>query len=309
MKDIEKTGNILCLDGGGSKGVYTLGVLSELEKAVSMPLCDFFGLIYGTSTGSIIASMLALGWEIKDIKSKYFTLVPEIMGKRTKTGKSQKLSELGKKIFKEQKFDAFKTGVGIVALNYETQKPLIFKNDIARAHGTISSFVPGFGVTILDAVEASCAACPIFDKKVLKTVNKEKLTAIDGGFIANNPTLFALIDAKKALKLNDDQIKLLSIGVGNYIEKPISRKLSLVNKFEMAQIASRVMVASSNTIEVAAGLLFPELEMIRINDTFSKPEHGTNMIERNPDKLTSMFQLGLASYATHEKQIKSIFKI
>jgi len=309
MKDINKTGNILCLDGGGSKGVYTLGVLSELEKAVGKPLCEFFGLIYGTSTGSIIAAMLALGWDVKSIKAKYFELVPEIMGKRTKNGKSRTLVELGAKIFKEQKFDAFKTGIGIVALNYETQKPLIFKNDVTRAHGTKSSFVPGFGVTILDAIEASCAACPIFNKKVLETENKEKLVAIDGGFIANNPTLFALIDAKKALKLEDQQIKLLSIGVGNYIEKPISRSLTLLNKFEMAQVASRVMVASSNTVEVVAGLLFPELGIVRINDTFSKPEHGTNMIERNPEKLATMYKLGVGSYATHEKQITTAFNL
>ena len=307
--DTEKPVNILCLDGGGSKGVYTLGVLGELEKAVGAPLSNFFSLIYGTSTGSIIAAMLALGWEVKDIKEKYFKLVPEIMGKWGKAGKSKKLTELGKEIFKEQKFDAFKTGIGIVAMNYETQKPLIFKNDVARAHGTTSSFVPGFGVTVLDAIEASCAACPIFNKKELKTENKEKIIAIDGGFIANNPTLFALIDAKKALKLKDEQIRLLSVGVGNYIEKPINTKLKWLNKFEMAQIASRVMVASSNTTEVIAGLLFPELAIVRVNDTFSKPEHGTNMIERNPEKLNGMYKLGLGSYATHEKEIKSVFLI
>jgi patatin-like phospholipase/acyl hydrolase len=307
--DIKKPVNILCLDGGGSKGVYTLGVLSEFEKAAGVPLSDFFGLIYGTSTGSIIAAMLALGWEVKAIREKYFSLIPEIMGKRTKSGKSRKLSELGKVIFQEQRFDAFKTGIGMVAMNYETQKPLIFKNEVKRAHGTKKSFEPGFGVTILDAVEASCAACPIFNKKVLETVNKEKLIAIDGGFIANNPTLFALIDAKKALNLEDEQIRLLSIGVGNYIEKPINTKLKFLNKLEMAQIASRVMVASSNTTEVVSKLLFPELSIVRINDTFSKPEHGTNMLERNPEKLKGMYKLGLGSYAEHEREIKIVFGI
>jgi patatin-like phospholipase/acyl hydrolase len=223
----EKSTHILCLDGGGSKGVYTLGVLSELEKAVGAPLSEFFQLIYGTSTGSIIAAMLALGWDIKTIKEKYFTLIPQIMTMRTSKGKSKKLAELGAELFGTQRFDAFKTGIGIVAMNYETQMPLVFKNDVSRAYGVKSSFVPGFGVTILDAIEASCAACPIFNKKELNTENKEKLIAIDGGFIANNPTLFALIDAKKALNLSDKQIKLLSIGVGNYPEKPLFPKLQM----------------------------------------------------------------------------------
>ncbi len=45
--------NILVLDGGGSKSVYTLGVLKELELKLGEPIYKHFGLIYGTSTGSI----------------------------------------------------------------------------------------------------------------------------------------------------------------------------------------------------------------------------------------------------------------
>jgi len=308
METDNKT-NILCLDGGGSKGVYTLGVLKELETAAGRPLCEVFTLIYGTSTGSIIAAMLALGWRVDDIKKKYFELIPPIMGCYFSGKKTRKLRTLGKEIFGSNKFDKFKTGIGIIATNYETQKPLIFKNDAARAHGTVSSFVPGFGVTILDAVEASCAACPVFKKKKLKTENKEEITAIDGGFIANNPTLFALIDAKKALKLADDDIKVLSIGVGNYIERPLGPLHKFISWFEMGQIASRILVASSNTTEVVTKLLFPELSIVRINDTFNKEEQGTNMVEREVKKLNAMYKLGIESYAVHEKEILQTFNL
>lgn len=92
------------------------------------------------------------------------------MGSYSSGRKTKKLKTLGKEIFGDSKFDKFKTGIGIIATNYETQEPLIFKNDVARAHGTVSSFVPGFGVTILDGVEASCTACPVFKKKRLRTV-------------------------------------------------------------------------------------------------------------------------------------------
>ena len=46
-------GRILTLDGGGSKGFYTLGVLHELEAMLGSRLHERFDLIYGTSTGSI----------------------------------------------------------------------------------------------------------------------------------------------------------------------------------------------------------------------------------------------------------------
>lgn len=297
---------ILCLDGGGSKGLYTLGVLSELEKALGGKISDCFHLIFGTSTGAIIAAMLGLGYGVSDIRDRYQKLIPQIMGASGKKRKSGMLAKLGKEIFGEQKFDSFKTGIGIVAMNYDNQQPLIFKNSVDRAHGVKSSFAPGFGVTIVDAIEASCAACPIFEKKVLHTSNKGKVTAIDGGFIANNPTLFAIIDATIALKYTIDQIRLLSIGVGSYIEKPISKKFAFLSKLEMAQIASKVLVASSNTTETVTKLLFPQLQIERINDSFPEPQHGTNMIEMKKDKLDKMHQLGIGSYAKHEKQIISL---
>lgn len=53
---------VLALDGGGSKGFYTLGVLYELEAMLGCRLCERFDLIYGTSTGSIIGTLLALGY-------------------------------------------------------------------------------------------------------------------------------------------------------------------------------------------------------------------------------------------------------
>ncbi len=306
MEDQKKQIKILCLDGGGSKGVYTLGVLSELEKQIGDKLYKHFDLIFGTSTGAIITAMLGLGYTVPDILTKYRALVPKIMSARGQKKKSSLLTKLGKEIFGDQKFDAFETGIGIVAMNYDSGLPLIFKNSVDSAHGTRASFEPGFGVTILDAVEASCAACPIFCKKVLKTTNKGNINAIDGGFIANNPTLFALIDGTKALGYAVENIRILSIGVGSYLEKPINRKLSFIGKFEMAQIASKVLVASSNTTEIITKLLFPELQIERINDSFPEPQHGTNMIERDPKKLDKMYQLGIGSYAKHEKQILSI---
>jgi uncharacterized protein len=79
--------------------------------------------------------------------------------------------------------------------------------------------------------------------------------------------------------------------------------MGLISKLEMVQIASRVLVASSNTIETATKLLFPNLSIVKVNDTFHEPQYGTNMLERDNKKLEKMYQLGVRSYATHEKEI------
>jgi patatin-like phospholipase/acyl hydrolase len=53
----ERPCRILSLDGGGAKGFYSLGVLREIEGMIKRPLCERFDLIFGTSTGAIIAAL------------------------------------------------------------------------------------------------------------------------------------------------------------------------------------------------------------------------------------------------------------
>ena len=54
----KKVFRVLSLDGGGAKGFYTLGVLKEVEARLGCKICDGFDLIFGTSTGAIIAALL-----------------------------------------------------------------------------------------------------------------------------------------------------------------------------------------------------------------------------------------------------------
>ena len=72
---------ILALDGGGAKGFYTLGVLKEIEALVGMPLYQRFDLIFGTSTGAIIAALLALGHTVDSIHGLYQDHVPTVIGR------------------------------------------------------------------------------------------------------------------------------------------------------------------------------------------------------------------------------------
>ena len=43
------TFRVLSIDGGGSKGMFAVGVLLEAEATLGVPCCDLFDLIYGTS--------------------------------------------------------------------------------------------------------------------------------------------------------------------------------------------------------------------------------------------------------------------
>lgn len=299
---------ILVLDGGGSKGIYSLGVLKELELELGSSLHNHFDLIYGTSTGSIIGSLIGLGYSIDEIKDLYLEIIPQIMNNSSAKGKSKALFNQAKKIYGELKFDAFKTNVGIVALNYETQNPLIFKTDISLAHGMKPSFKPGFDKTIGEAVRCSCSAYPFFDKMRITTENHGEIEVIDGGFIANNSTLYSIIDAFKALGLNESNLYILNVGVGNYLEKKsgfISKFLGLFRFFEFVE---RVLNASTNSNTIVAKLLFKQTNFLRISDSFPEKKHETNMFEADNRKLKKMYQLGRASYAKYEDAIKDLIK-
>jgi uncharacterized protein len=66
---------ILSLDGGGIRGILTLEYLGVVESLLrkrsgrdDFRLCDYFDLIGGTSTGSIIAAGLACGMLVDQLK-------------------------------------------------------------------------------------------------------------------------------------------------------------------------------------------------------------------------------------------------
>jgi hypothetical protein len=87
---------ILALDGGGAKGFYTIGVLREIEGIVGVPLCERFQLIFGTSTGAIVAALLGLGYKVDAIHELYKKHVPTVMRKRTASGRTRALQKLAK---------------------------------------------------------------------------------------------------------------------------------------------------------------------------------------------------------------------
>ena len=297
---------ILALDGGGSLGVYTLGLLSEIERILPRPLHETFDLIYGTSTGSVIGSMIALGTCTTSISENYLDIVPRVMSKRLPRHRTAALEEWGQKIYRGAKFDAFLTSVGIVATHLEFNRPMIFKNHIGIAHGSKGSFEPGFGCSISDAVVASCAAFPLFRKKTVRTTNAGDRVVVDGGFCANNPTLFALTDALGPLGVASDSIRLLSLGTGSF---PQRWRLSTSLIGAAVPTFRTLLQTSSNTVETLRGLLFPGIKTLRINDAWPDIQCRTDFMESDRNKLNSIYQRGRKSFEHHEGNIRSLFNI
>ena len=293
------------MDGGGSKGVYTLGVLKEIEAMTGNPLCETFQYVYGTSTGSIIAALIGLGYSVEEMEKLYYKMIPKIMTPVLAGMKSIVLDKELTTIFKDLDFTAFKTGMGIVATNINDEKPLVFKSSVNQAYQLKSTFAPGFGCTIVKAVLASCAAYPLFKKVKIRTSNQNDVHAMDGGFIANNPILFAIADVLNALKTDINQANFVSIGTGNFVEKSVPFSAMLRSLWTVRQL-EKILKSNANTIDILAKLLFKDIIMIRINDSFNQPQYGTNMLEKDLKKLRMLNTLGRNSFATRESALRTM---
>ena len=300
---------ILSLDGGGAKGFYTLGALREIEKLAGAPLHKHFRLIYGTSTGSIIAALLALGHTVDEIFALYSEHVPKIMRPFSPAAKTRVLRETAKRVFQDKGFDQFKTDVGIVATNYDTETPMIFKTSEDQAYLGKTSFVPGFGCTIAQAVQASCSAYPFFNVQKITTQRKQAISVIDGGYCANNPTLYAIADALGALKTPTDNLRVISLGVGFYPEPKRNPKSITwwMNKYPGVRFFQKTLEINTQSMERLRDVLYSHIPTVRISQLYTKPEMATDLLERDRAKLDLLHARGIDSVREHEAKLKEFF--
>lgn len=280
-------------------------------------LCEHFDLIFGTSTGAIIAALLALGYGVGNVHGLYKKHVPTVMGCHTSHGRSKELANLADAVFGKNTFTQVKTGVGIVATRWQLERPMIFKGDVAQAHGRAATFVPGFGCTIADAVRASCSANPYFDKCTLTTSTGNVVELIDGGYCANNPTLYAIADAVRALNVASAQLRVVSIGVGIYPEPKhwitLKYMASWLAKhlvgFTGIQLLQKTLNVNTASMEQLRFILFKNIWTVRINDTFEQPEMATDLMESDLRKLNMLYQRGGESFAKHETELKQLLDL
>ena len=270
---------ILSLDGGGAKGFYTLGVLREIEGMIGCPLHERFDLVFGTSTGAIIGALIALGYGVEDIHALYKAHVPRVMLKKGADEKSRALASLAHEVFGERKFNEMKTAVGVVATKWMIERPMIFKASVAQAFGRTGTFSPGFGCTIDNAVQASCSAFPFFNRKIVTTDAGDSVELVDGGYCANNPTLYAIADALGAMKVPAEHLRVVSIGVGFYPEpkpRPLT-KMWFARYLQSVQLLQKTLEINTQSMDQLREVLFKNVQTVRISDTFEKPEMATDL--------------------------------
>jgi len=207
---------ILCIDGGGIKGLFPATILASIEADLGIRVGDYFDLVAGTSTGGIIAAGVGLRIPAETLKDFYLTHGPSIFRKSKwipgcilgltgfflKTYKGKELRKVLDQVFNETKLGDSKTRLLIPAMNALDGNVHVFKT---RHHST---YVRDWKMSMVDVCMATAAAPTYFENH--KTA--EGLSLIDGGMWANNPILIAVIESLCVLKIPPEQIEILSLG-------------------------------------------------------------------------------------------------
>lgn len=223
---------ILSIDGGGMKGIVSALVLIELEDIIKkytgadkVYLVDYFDLIAGTSTGSILAALLLCP---NDCNGPKYTAADALNLYLTK----------GKTMFQTNLLHRIRTLDGLIGPKYKnkalTAELNAYFGSVKTAELLKPCLLTSYNMTtrdslffnslssmksedrnynLADAVLASTAAPTFFPPSCTKSYNSCEDCLVDGGVFANNPSLCALIEALKLERTkNINDTMLLSIG-------------------------------------------------------------------------------------------------
>ena len=300
-------GRVLCLDGGGSKGIYTLGILYELEALLGTPLYEHFDRLYGTSTGSIIATSIALGMRVDEIRRLYTATIPRVMASWLRHRRDRTLATALHDAFGERKADSLLCPLVVACTDWHHGKIVLFKSESRLAHSGTLTFQPFFGCTLADAIAASCSAYPLFAPKKLLTTHGE-MTLVDGGFVANNPALLAYTDIRRENGAPIHETRILSLGTGRFPPRLPHRGLLQFLPYVAARTLIELQLAAAadyaeKTVDIVYGS-----RMCRINDAFQESACATNLLERRSQVLELMFRKGRESFRTHEARLRAFLK-
>ena len=260
---------ILSLDGGGVRAIAEVVFLKQLEIASGKKIFDLFDFFIGTSAGGINALHLAGRgsdcFELEEFWSKdnlaktmsksfwdnasFLQTKPKYDGK----GKRNVLLEY----FQDQSLGEAKKSVAVLAYDVESRKPRL-----------LSSY-DSPGIKMVSAASATSAAPIYYSTQEID----DGTWLIDGGIVANNPSLLGYSEAKKLFP--DHEIKVLSIGTGinrRKINGKNSVKWGALNWLNHDILG--IMLESSIFDEIASDL---------IGDNYLRVNSSTGLVNRRMD--------------------------
>lgn len=190
---------LLCLDGGGIRGIVMVTLLLHLEAAIGKPIIHCFDWVAATSTGAILALTLAAGKSLKECLCLYFRMKDQAFAGFRPYASEPLETMLKETLGTDTTMSDIKHPKVMVAGCLADRKPVdlhMFRNydgpqeilgDTLERRGgpDLDPPTPWDKQLIWEAARASGAAPSYF---------RAFGRYVDGGLIANNPTLDAITE-------------------------------------------------------------------------------------------------------------------
>ncbi len=290
---------ILSLDGGGIKGLYSAAVLAAIERDLGCRVTDHFDLITGTSTGGIIALGLGLGLRPHRLVKFYLEYGNKIFPQSQMRDvlhwvrhkySAEPLTRALKSVFRSKLLGASRKRLVIPAYNLGANDVYLFRTPHS------DQFTRDYRVPAWKVALATSAAPTYFPST--KVVDNIRL--IDGGTWANNPTLVGIVEAYSKLHIPLERISVLSIGTSAaVIQRP--KWLDWGGKLLWGSPAPDViMEGQSIAVHNQARLLLGKQKVIRINPKVAEDEFAL-------DRAGDAGEL-IASAAHHSRHFMPTFQ-
>lgn len=232
---------ILAFDGGGVHGVLSLAMLCRVEALLArrapdpaaFRLADYFDLIGGTSTGSLIAAGLSQGMRAAELLTLYRDLADEVFrrpfwsfGVIGAKFPSAPLEQVLARIVGDMTLDdaRLRTGLAIITKRLDTRSTWVLHNNPRSRYfespADDPQAFPNRRIRVADAIMASVAAPTYFEPRLMRVAGNEVGAFVDGGVSPhNNPSLMLLMMATAEgfgyrWRPGVDRLLLTSMGTG-----------------------------------------------------------------------------------------------
>ena len=226
---------LLACDGGGIRGIISIEILARIEAELrrtsgnpKLVLADYFDYVAGTSTGAIIATLVALGFDTDAIRAFYLRSGTEMFEKarlwerfRTKFSNDNLTAMLREIVGADTTLgsEKLRTLLMIVLRNATTDSPWPLSNNPDARFNLAGVKGRNTDLALWQLVRASTAAPTYFPPEVIR-VDPHEFVFVDGGItMYNNPAFqLFLMATTEPYRLRwptgEERMLLVSVGTG-----------------------------------------------------------------------------------------------
>jgi hypothetical protein len=221
MQETPQLRRMLCLDGGGVLGAFSVAFLAAIEAELGRPIGGYFDLIAGTSTGGILAVALGMGLKASDVLELYQEHGAEILGgddttitlrglrrggglrwmHRKRKG-ADKLRTVLREALGTKRLGEAGTRLLIPAWHPERQRAYVYRTPHHDRP------LKDAETTAVDIALATATA----PRHLPAQLSGRGVGLIDGGIWANNPVALAVVEAIGPLGWDPASLRVMSLG-------------------------------------------------------------------------------------------------